>query len=385
MVDRLEAILVDHHRRSGHAWLEIYHRAAWIRRVELRNSELLLRAGHEDGVAVRFRPPGAGAVHFGAASGAGITSVSRALALATPAADSGCPPKGHPQGTLIDRDDDGRLVPCAEMEDWLRCACERVGDQAGSTAWVEVAVTHEAWVASDGVRASRRRTRAWSLFRSISAQPDGSPVLAASRGWPGLTTDAWRTQLEDRGRAREAPKPTDRTRLILLPEAAAKITQALVPALHGTQEAIGESVGPGWDVSDEPRDRRSLFGGEFDDSLTPTQSMALAGSGRILFNLGDSGHARRASYRDPPIQTPSHLVVHPPKVDPIGSEAVAAAVRIHPIGREWLLEISPGPGWIRTSPTELAKRCLGGIGAVRDSYLGVTAPSLVFADLAVRW
>jgi hypothetical protein len=267
----------------------------------------------------------------------------------------------------VDRDGSGYLPPDTEVESWLRSRAE--------DAWVEVATTVETWVSTDRATASRRRTRAWAMLDR------GHPSFVASRDWAELQGVRWETDPPIDGQAGRSGT----TSVVFRPEAAASIVRALVLALHGTQAVPRTSVGPGWVIEDRPRDEHALFGGTFDDLLHPTESVCFAAGGTTHAGVATTGQARRASYRDRPEPTASCLVVTPPKIELNGSEVVAARARIHPLGSEWVVEIEPGPGWIRTTPLDLAQRCLGGVGESRRSYRGVTTPGLLFGDLVVRW
>jgi hypothetical protein len=377
-VESLERTL--HIAHPGHGWLEIYHRAVWTHRLSRRNGELSERKGQEDGVAIRATLTGSQAILFGAASGAGDDSVARALALAGPGEAGPVTETGRNE-RLIDRDGDGWLPPPADIETWLRQALDRADARSADDAWVEVATTAETWVSTGGASASRRRTRAWAMLaRQCTQSGEVAPILVASRDWAGLSDADWSA----RPLAETAPKREGVQNVIFLRDAAAPVAQAIVATLHGTQGTSGTPVGPGWVVDDEPGDRRSLFGGSFDDCLHPTSSVRLADGERINRGVSTLGQARRASYRDRPQPFPSSLVVRPPKAETNGSEMVVQSARIHPVGPEWVIEAHPGPCWIRICPTDLAQRCLGGVGETGRSYRGVTTPGLLFADLDVR-
>jgi len=65
---------------------------------------------------------------------------------------------------------------------------------------------------------------------------------------------------------------------------------------------------------------------------------------------------------------------------------VMGAARVHGLGEEWVVEtcgVGAETGWIRTTPRELAKRCLGGWGEFRQTHLGVGTPGLVFDGLVI--
>ena len=371
-IDRLEEILGDRRRVPRSDWIEIYRRSAWTHRVSLREGEIRRQAGREDGVAVRVLHRAPGPLHFGASSGGDGDAVERAIGLAAPVAPMVPPPNRVPV-LRSDRDVEEQLPPMDDLERWIEAA------QIRSCAWVAVAVTLETWVSSAGDRATRRRTRSWSM---IDGRP---PIFLASRGWGGSSLEDWKRQIDERDRAETIPKPARPDRIVFLPEPSAKIALLLVAALHGHPETHGADVGPGWVVTDGPREPGALFGGDFDDVLDSTHNAPLARLCAVVGSITGTGHARRASFRDPPAPSPAHLVCDPPKLDALAGDLLVTGVRIHAVNDEWVLEIEPGPGWIRTSPLELAIRCLGGIGEARSTHRGGTCPSLVFDGLRVRW
>jgi len=94
---------------------------------------------------------------------------------------------------------------------------------------------------------------------------------------------------------------------------------------------------------------------------------------------------RRASpriYREPPEPIATSLVVEPPPVDPPRGAIWADVARIHPLSAgSWLVEIEPGPRFLRVHPLDLAGQCVGGVGEAVQSARGVTTPALVFDAL----
>jgi hypothetical protein len=210
------------------------------------------------------------------------------------------------------------------------------------------------------------------------------PIFFASRGWRAGSLDDWRDRIAAHARSDAAPIPTHPKRIVFLPEPSAKLSLLLVGSLHAAQDTLGTRVGPGWVVSDEPRSPGALFGGNFDDDLELTQTKILAERGTIVGSLTGPGHARRPSYRDLPEPAAAHLVCRPPNLDPEDDDRVVTGVRAYPASSDWILEIQPGPGWIRITPHELARRCLGGIGTPKATHRGGTCPSLAFEGLRVE-
>jgi hypothetical protein len=182
--------------------------------------------------------------------------------------------------------------------------------------------------------------------------------------------------------------------LLLTPECSARIALALARELHEA-EAGDLAVGPGWRVADEPAARDALFGADFDDLGHPTSRVELADGQRRLAVLDRPGHYRRSSFRDRPQLRPFHLVVAATPGEPAPGTLLVDRLEIHPTGEAWVLlacgrTMRAEGSWprfsdvrIRTSPPELALRCVAGVGPPRESHLGVVTPALLFEGLSI--
>jgi len=371
--------------------LELFCRVTASARVSVSATgmERSVAVGIERGLAVRVWAD-ASAPRFAAVSGSDEAAARRAVALAMRAPpcgpDSTAAPPGPSEGApLLDEDPAYGPPRVGDLEDWLDAA-------AGRVRWIESASTVECVVSTGSVAAARSRSRVWSL--------NGPRSLAASRGLRlplplRSSSDSEESSFVETGvldaGARRLP-------WLVRPEPAALLVQALVRHFHRPGSRAVE-VGPAWRVADDPTDPRALFGGRFDDTGFPSGRVVLADGGRWLSGLAVRGHLRRASFRDPPVPMPSHLVVSDGD-DPEPPDAlVVTALRIHPLGDRWFLELEGRVQWrgshgggfrglvVAARPDSLPRRCVGSVGPARLSHRGVVTPSLVFEgseDAAVR-
>jgi hypothetical protein len=59
------------------------------------------------------------------------------------------------------------------------------------------------------------------------------------------------------------------------------------------------------------------------------------------------------------------------------------AISLHPLPTgEWVLDL--GGAFVTTTPEELSRGCMAGVGPVRSSHRGVETPALLFEGLEVR-
>jgi hypothetical protein len=90
----------------------------------------------------------------------------------------------------------------------------------------------------------------------------------------------------------------------------------------------------------------------------------------------------------------SHLAVVPNATDPPPTCLLISGLTLHALEPErWVLQVDAAimedgrPGArvkgavLRTSPLELAERCVGTIGPIRTTHLGVATPALLFDRL----
>ena len=369
--------------------------------------------GQEEGIALRLHD--GHEVVFAAAAGSDERNLRWLLDRAThgygPQLTGDRPWASGARHRLEDCDDSVALPSSEEIQAWLHRGLARLtkgGSAFGrrfvaARAWVEAASTVECWVADGGLVAIRTRVRAWAgvhpRVRIGPATREARPMIVASRRWADLEHDGWEILAGDRFRVagRPAAPRAMKCPVLFSPEASATLVLALVRSLHGPGQRLDRPVGPGWKVIDDPLDPRALMGGSFDDACFPTEPRMLA-DGRTSVGLAEGpGCNRRSSYRDAPASRPSHLVVEPGDGTPPARAVLAATVALHPLtARNWIIEFEgglldsgqPGPtierGFISTTPENLVQRCAAALGAVRDAYLGVRTPALLFDDLPVE-
>jgi hypothetical protein len=350
--------------------MELYQRASIAMRIALGDSEgpSLSRMGKEEGIAVRLLSS-EGKIGFAASSGSDERSlrwaVDRAAVCPATVGASGWTESGE---ELEDLDESACLPPAQEMCCWLNEALGRLPDRPHS-AWVERAVTVECLVAEGGLSFLRSRGRGWAV-----AWIGSKPLIAAGRGLVSFTGRRWNELLADRNRA------GGRRGLLFTPESAATLVSALVRSFHADESSLGKPAGPGWRVADDPLSSVALFGGSFDDAAFKTERRLLANGRRITGAIAGPGNLLRASFRDPPLPLPMHLVVEPGLEEQPGDPIPITDLTIHPLSAgEWAIQV--GSGQIRTSPEELIRRCVAAIGPQKLSHNGVLTPALLFEGL----
>jgi len=404
--DRLHRLHEHAEANARGAAVELYSRTATTMRLSrLPSGRAETLVGGEEGFAVRIVSRN-GEVGFASSSGATRQSLdwtlARALEGRRPAREGECGWQSTPTGPLTDRDPI-ELPPIGELAEWLRAAWERAtpgpagrGTPSPVAGWIEVAATIESWVATGGLCASRTRLRAWAGVELSSPEGSARPVLVARATLGELAESAWAEVLEDRwtppGLAERLP--TSRISAVFSPECAAALVLAVVRARQAPGQRPDLPVGRGWEIVDDPRQPRALFGGTFDDGGFETGRTRLADGQRWAGALAGAGHLRRPSFRDPPVPQMSHLAVVPRAADPPTRCLLISGMTLHALEPErWLLQLDAAvmedgrPGArvhgavIRTSPLELAERCVATIGPTRTSHLGVATPALLFDGL----
>jgi len=390
--------------------VELYGRAAsTMRAAHLPGGRQRFVTGSEEGIAVRTRSLKDRETGFAACSGLGDSSVAWAVAEALDGGRSSGEsswPSGDSE-LVIDRDV-AELPTQSELSEWLHNAWERLSrpSRGGKPApkplsgWVEVAATVEGWVADGGIRASRGRVRAWALVEMAPTHggPGGiRPIQVARRRFQDLAASAWAGALDDRWLPGQGSRPAAARRASVLfnPECSANLLHAVVRS----QQTPGQenlSVGPGWKIADDPVEPDALFGGKFDDAGFRTQRTVLADGRRWAGTLSGEGHYRRPSFRDPPAPAPSGVVAFSKPVPPPDECVLVSGMALHVLGPDrWILQVDaaemagsrPGPclegAFIRTSPGELAQRCIATVGPSRRAHLGALTPALLFEGLEV--
>jgi hypothetical protein len=250
--------------------------------------------------------------------------------------------------------------------------------------WVEAGTTVEVLIGAEGWLAARRRHRLWAL----AARPGAR--LVAQRGFAG-----WEHLLDFAGDAETlTPRgaPRDPEVLIVTPEAASSLVAVLADAFHGTGSPGRTTCGRGWSVADEPGRPDGLAGGAFDDAGFPARSLILAAGGLWVDHLRGPGTFRRASFREPPKESATNLVMPPGEAATIPVQAVIArrCRVLRPSSELWVLElelvgVGNGDGlerrWVRVRPQALLEACASRVGPSRVTPEGPIVPALLFEGL----
>lgn len=414
--DRLRSRLDRQLEVRGLNAIELYERSTRSIRVsrEAASTDRDVRLGVDEGVAVRVWTADADSrTRFAAIAGGAEAGFERAIELAC-AADglavedeaSTLSGEWNANAWFQEVDPDSDLPAPATLRAWLdeawRGAVRPLGRsrRTPTEGWIEVAETRESWLGPAGA-GTRGRLRAWAHLGARTASGDSGsprPVWVAARRWGSLHPDSWARMLELRGIPPEvvvAPPAGTRLAVLFSAETAAELALALVRAVHGSSEAIGSAVGPGWIVDDRPREPGRLFGGTFDDTLAPTSARRLADGRTVLATIGGPGQRRRASFRDPPAAWPGSLVVAPAERVELRRGIYVNGLTVHPLpGGSWLLSCEgfsvegaePAAALrgtvLRTSPGELVRACVAGSGASVSSHRGVQTPALLFDGLS---
>jgi nucleotide-binding universal stress UspA family protein len=325
----------------------------------------------ESGVAVRTSITGQPASGFAASSGLSedvvrwaVAVAGRNRAMATVAAPE---PSDAIAEERRDLDPDESLPTTGELIDRLQYQHE--------AEWVEAGTTVEVLVGASGWVAARRRHRVWALTWAPSRQ------LLAQRGISG-----WDRLLG--GSVSEAIPHHPNTRsdsgdIVLLPSAAAVVVSALVETFHGGDS---EWVEPGtaWDVIDVPVRSNGLVGGSFDDAGFPTAARVLAKNGVWVGGIRGPGTFRRVSFREPPRETASNLVMGGSPVNQIRG---LIALRCHILrlsSDEWILELDLADAsrkWVRSHPKALLAACRERMGGAIVTANGPIVPAMRFEGL----
>jgi hypothetical protein len=250
--------------------------------------------------------------------------------------------------------------------------------------WVEAGTTIEVLIGTEGWLAARRRDRFWALASGQGAR------LAAQRGF-----DRWEQLLDGLGDDTlllSSSGPLDLGVLVLTPHAAAPVVAALVDEFHSSTSAGPIEIGGDWEVIDEPIRSDGLAGGSFDDAGFPAARRELARGGNWRGRLGGPGTLRRASFREPPSETASNLVV-PPGIDGRLPAAAAVARRCRVIRASsdlWVLELDVTDRstlggfqrrWVRVRPHVLLTACASRLGRPTVTPTGPIVPALQFEGL----
>jgi hypothetical protein len=252
--------------------------------------------------------------------------------------------------------------------------------------WVEAGTTVEVLIGAEGWLAVRRRHRLWALGGGLRAR------LVAQRGvanWEQLLDGS---DADDRFECQLALEDCDV--LVLTPAAAASVVSALVDTFHGKDSVQWVKSGFGWDVADEPARPDGLSGGSFDDAGFPSFSRILAAEGFWVGHLKGPGTYHRPSFRQPPEESPSNLVMTARTSEPLPVRAsIADRCRVLRASSDlWVLELDLAKvgnrgdserRWLRVQPAVLMAACAARLGHCRVTSSGPIVPALRFDGLAL--
>ena len=346
---------------------------------DLRGAGVTLDRVLESGIAVRVIEAGRDRAGFAASSGLSPDDVRWATESA--AGYGAQAPTAEPRASDIEPErwdlDDQASLPTEEI--LVSALTART-----NLSWIEAGTTVEVLAGTGGWIAARRRHRLWALT-------DGSfPRLLVQRGF-----SAWEARL-DAGDVDDPSATRSRAvegeALILTPHAAAPVVASLVDAFHRDTTAPRAGMGEGWDVADEPVRTDALAGGSFDDAGFPAKRRVLAAGGVWVEGLTGPGTYRRSSFRDPPAESASNLVMAGDQSTALPRTAVIAGssrvIRSSP--EVWVLELKLAGAsntdvdcrrWIRTSPEALIGCCRSRLGGTQVTQEGPIVPFLVFDGL----
>jgi predicted Zn-dependent protease len=375
-IERANVLWGEVAQRTNRGRVELYAKTSRRLRVarDLTGREVTINSAHESGLAVRTSRPGQDRSGFAASSGFSedaarwVASVANDSEVLVTAAAPG--PEHSIASQRRDLDED---VPLPTSEALTTCVMANPGAE-----WVEAAVTLEVLVGAEGWIAARRRNRLWALAG------DGRPYLLAQRGF-----EAWE-QLVNRREGPTSlgthPKSPGWTELVLQPDAAGIVVAALVESFHLDSASEWVEAGKGWSVADEPLNPNGLAGGSFDDVGFPAAPRVLASDGLWVGSLGGPGTFRRSSFREPPSESVSNLMV-PEGTIKSSPGLVARRCRLLRLSTNlWVLELDlpEGPFWIRTNPRQLLAGCRYRMGGARLTPAGPIVPAIVFEGLQLQ-
>jgi hypothetical protein len=358
-------------RLAGHDRIELYLKLAHRMRADRRTPGL--RPSHHDaleaGLAIRAwviedEPPG-----FAAVGGVSVDAIAAAVtragerrstaAIETPAAGTHTPEGSFdldPQGVAPVRDEVGAAL-----------------DEHPSVECLEFGETLEILIGPGGWLAARRRRRTWlKSFGRLGR-------LVAQRGY-----ESWQ-QLFDGLIEKTTSTLGGIERVVLTPTAAAPIVSALVSRFFVGAEPNGMSGGSGWTIIDEPQRTEGLGGGRFDDAGFPTSDVLLAKLGTPLGRIWGPGSFWRRSFREPPVASPSNLVM--PSSSARGATRdtlIVGSASFFGLGSDiWVMgfELPETTIYVQLSAREWLERMSSTTGRQRLTFDGPVIPGLIFERL----
>ena len=378
IADRARSLWREGSATVSTARIELFAKLACRLRVarERGASRATIHRSVESGLAVRAIRAGHDLAGFASSSGMNSDVLRWAVDTATSyhaQASASRPQAAHVAAERWDLDR-GMGLPA---EDALTHALlSRPG-----VSWIEAGTTVEVLVGAEGWLAARRRHRMWALIDRPTAR------LVAQRGFSG-----WEAMLDapERGLVPAgSTRPAGREFLVFTPEAAAAVVTALVGQFHGAGMGVRTRSGVGWDIADEPSRPKGLAGGTFDDAGFSATDRVLAKDGLWVGSLEGPGSLWRSSFRNPPVESASNLVMDggitgrvPPDAAIVErSHVVRAAAHL------WVLELEFREGgaedrrWVRLNPELLLGACRSRLGDAQVTAEGPIVPALVFEAL----
>jgi len=324
----------------------------------------------EAGTAVRTFASGRALAGFAASSGLSEEVVE--WAVTTAGRNHGAANAAAPDASEVipderrDVDGDQPFPAADELSAGLMCRRDLDWIEAGTTA--EVLVGLEGWIAA------RRRHRLWALVSGSDQR------LLAQRGFRG-----WERLLDSSPDVLTGiHHPNAGSDLVLLPRAASVVVSALVEAFHGIS-AEWVDCGEAWDVIDDPANPDGLVGGSFDDAGFSTKTRTLAHAGVWVGGLRGPGTFRRPSFREPPRETPSNLVMRGGSSNELQGLVVRRCHLLPVSPDEWVLELDPvgsTRAWVRVLPRRLLASCRERDGGVIVTAEGPILPAIRFEGMA---
>lgn len=370
LIDRARSLWCEASARVGKGHLELYTKTSSRVRATRSPDKTLVTIDNalESGLAVRTFEAGTEHAGFAASTGLSLDSVRRALdaadrwrGLASTAAPDA---RESIENERRDLDPEMPLPTAEELT---------AGTVATPEAeWIEAGITVEVLVGSGGWVTVRRRNRSWAVAGGAGSR------LLARRGFM-----KWNELMGD---TVSHPKLPDSRPLTLLAGAAAVVVAALVAYSHGADSAEWAAAGPGWEVDDQPANPLGLVGGSFDDAGFPTSSRILARSGTWVGALRGPGTFRRGSFREPPVEQSSNLVMSAVGGGPVHGRIANRCNLLRLSADIWVLELDFVDGdkrWVRTTPQKLLTACCGRMGVSETTPFGPIVPAIQFEGLAL--
>ena len=383
LVDRARALWHKALIGETRARVELFAKVSLRSKVarDLEGGGAKLDHVHETGLAVRVMR--AGYDYAGFASASGLSDEVVRWALDTACSFGAQAPVSAPGPSDVVAAERWDLDAETELpvEDALRSGVV----SRPSLEWIEAGTTLEVLIGAEGWIAARRRHRVWALEGGLGAR------LIAQRGFTG-----WEHLLDGACGADSFGGHSDSEDLgvlALTPDASSSVVEALVETFHGAGTVHSTRPGHGWDIADEPNRPEGLAGGSFDDAGFPTASRILAADGLWMGTLGGPGSFRRASFREPPTESATNLVMASGETSSIpDGAAVARRCRVLRLSSElWVLELDvkcgTGPSgwarrWVRVRPQDLLEACVSRLGGSKVTPNGPIVPVLLFEGLS---